>query len=49
LGLGAKTNLEVGKNRHNITPSPDLYQIKSFVDINIKEKKGVNAHIGREV
>lgn len=32
LGLVmVKTDLEVGKNRHNITPPPDTYNLSTFI------------------
>jgi hypothetical protein len=48
-GFGKKTDLEHGKHRHNITPGPALYHIDSFVDNDIRHKKGMSMHIGREV
>ena len=47
FGYGKKTDLDVGKHRHNITPSPDNYQIDSFVDVNKSHNKGMSTHIGR--
>ena len=49
FGYGKNTDLEHGKHRHNITPSPDNYQIDSFVEMNKSHSKGMNAHIGRDV
>jgi hypothetical protein len=49
LGFGKKTDLDYGKHRHNITPSPDVYKIDSFVDFNATHQRGMSAHIGREV
>lgn len=48
FGFGKKTDLEYGKHRHNISPSPDAYDIKSFVDINKSHEKGTTAGKGRE-
>jgi len=31
IGYGKKTDLEVGQHRHNVTPSPDTYNIPTFV------------------
>jgi len=31
FGYGKKTDLEVGKNRHNITPPPDTYNLSTFI------------------
>lgn len=49
LGFGRKTDLDYGKHRHNVTPSPDNYKIDSFVDLNAAHHRGMSAHIGREV
>ena len=48
FGYGKNTDLEHGKHRHNITPSPDNYQIDTFVDTNKSHKRGMSTHIGRE-
>lgn len=34
IGYGKKTDLDVGKHPHNETPSPDKYNLSSFVEIN---------------
>ena len=49
FGYGKNTDLDHGKHRHNITPSPDNYQIDSFVDTDSRHKRGMSTHIGREV
>ena len=49
FGYGKNTDLEQGKHPHNHTPSPDNYQIDSFVDTNRSHQKGMSAHIGRDV
>ena len=49
FGYGRKTDLDYGKHRHNKSPSPDRYQIDSFVDTNKKHVRGSSCHIGRDV
>jgi hypothetical protein len=49
FGYGKKTDLDVGKHPHNVTPSPDNYQIDSFVDTDTRHRRGMSTHIGREV
>ena len=49
FGYGKKTDLDYGKHRHNKSPSPDRYQIDSFVDSNKKHLRGSSCHIGRDV
>jgi hypothetical protein len=40
MGKGKKTDLDYGKHPHQEAPSPDVYQIASFVDINKAHNKG---------
>ena len=49
FGYGKKTDLDHGKHRHNKSPSPDRYQIDTFVDSNKKHLRGSSCHIGRDV
>ena len=49
FGYGKKTDLETGKHPHNLTPSPDNYQIDSFVETDTRHRRGMSTHIGREV
>ncbi len=47
FGYGKKTDLDVGKHPHNINPSPDTYNLNTFVDTNKLHKSGFNISIGR--
>ena len=49
FGYGKKTDLEVGKNPHQVTPPPNTYNIPTFVDINKKKEKGFTPLKSREV
>lgn len=48
FGYGKKTDLEVGKDRHNIAPPPDTYELASFIQINKMHAKGFSPGKGRE-
>ena len=48
-GYGKKTDLDYGKHPHNKSPSPDKYQIDTFVDFNKTHQRGSSCHIGRDV
>ena len=49
FGYGKKTDLDVGKHPHQITPSPDKYQTDTFVETNGRHKNGYTCAIGRDV
>jgi hypothetical protein len=49
FGYGKKTDLNAGKNPEHVVPSPDAYNISSFVDINVKSKKGFTPRYSRDV
>ena len=49
FGYGKKTDLDYGKHPHNKSPSPDKYQIDTFVDFNKTHQRGSSCHIGRDV
>lgn len=49
FGYGKKTDLEVGKHRHNVIPPSTTYDIKSFVEINKMHKKGFTPRYSRDV
>jgi hypothetical protein len=49
IGYDRKTNLDVGKDPHNIAPSPDTYNLSSFVELNQTHKKGFSPLYSREV
>ena len=40
MGIGKKTDLDYGKNPHREAPSPDAYNIPTFVDTNKTYNKG---------
>ena len=48
FGYGKKTDLDVGKDRHNVTPSPDTYNLHNFVETNKMREKGFSPGKGRE-
>ena len=48
FGYGKKTDLDIGKNRHNVVPPPDTYNLNSFVEINKMHQKGFTPRQGRE-
>ncbi len=48
FGYGKKTDLDVGKNRHNVTPPPDNYDLAGFIQINKMAGKGFSPGKGRE-
>jgi len=47
IGYGKKTDLDVGKDPHNIAPSPDTYNLKSFVETNEAHSKGFTPLVSR--
>jgi len=47
IGYDKKTNLGIGKHPHNIVPSPDTYNLSSFVEQNKAHKKGFSALYSR--
>ena len=47
FGYGKSNDLDHGKPPHNKSPSPDRYQIDTFVDSDKKHSKGSTCHIGR--
>ena len=49
FGYGKKTDLDVGKHPHNVVPSSDTYNIKSFVETNKNKQKGFTPRYSREV
>lgn len=40
MGKGKKTDLEYGKNIEDTLPSPDTYNLSSFIDTNKTHNKG---------
>jgi len=48
FGYGKKTDLDVGKNRHNVTPPPDTYNLNTFIQINQMHGKGFSPGKGRD-
>lgn len=48
FGYGKKTDLDVGKNRHNIIPSPDTYNLNTFIQTNKLHNKGFSPGKGRD-
>ncbi len=48
FGYGKKTDLDVGKHRHNITPPPTTYNLQSFIQINKMHNKGFSPGKGRD-
>jgi hypothetical protein len=49
MGMGKKTDLDHGKHPHQETPSPDAYNIQSFVEVNKIHQKGFTPRNSREV
>lgn len=49
MGKGKKTDLDVGKHPHQVTPPPDTYNIASFVETNKAHNKGFTPRNSREV
>ena len=49
FGIGKKTDLDVGKNPHQVTPPPNSYSIPTFADVNKKHGKGFTPRFSREV
>ena len=49
IGYGKKTDLDVGRHPHNIVPSPDTYNIASFVKTNKDHQVGFTPLYSREV
>jgi len=49
FGYGKKTDLDVGKDPHNIAPSPDTYDLASFVKTNQDHHVGFTPLFSREV
>lgn len=48
FGIGKKTDLDVGKDPHNISPPPNTYNVPTFAQENAAHKSGFNIAIGRE-
>lgn len=48
FGYGKKTDLEVGKDRHNVTPPPDTYNLATFIEANQMHSKGFSPGKGRD-
>ena len=34
IGIGKKTDLDIGKDRHNVIPPPNTYDLASFIKTN---------------
>ena len=49
FGYGKKTDLDVGKNPHQVTPPPDSYSIPTFAETNKKHGKGFTPRYSRDV
>lgn len=49
FGIGKKTDLDVGKDPHNVAPPPNSYDPPTFVQTNELHNTGFNIGIGREV
>jgi hypothetical protein len=49
IGFGKKTDLDVGKDPHNVAPSPDTYNLPTFVETNKLHEKGFSPLYSREV
>ena len=45
---GKKTDLDVGKDRHNIAPPPDTYNLNTFIQTNQLHGKGFSPGKGRD-
>ena len=49
FGYGRKTDLDIGKNRHNVIPASTTYDLRSFVETNKAHKKGFTPRYSRDV
>ena len=47
FGYGKKTDLDIGKDRHNVAPSPDCYNLNTFIQTNKMHNKGPSPGKGR--